>query len=350
MAERQVTPPNKALVVVLVALAAAAAAVLAARTFVSRKARPVVAAPFQADWQSVGRVDPALIRFAERASFPAGVESPACLAVGGDDNIHVGGEGRIAVFGAAGSRLAEMPAPSPLLAMTVAPDGRIFVSAGDHVEIIPPAGGDATRWAAPYEDAVMTAVAVRGEDVFVAEYAQRCVLHYDLSGKLLGKLAPPASEEDEDPDGPQSPLGTPFQVPSPHFDLAFAPDGMLRVVNPGLFRVEAWTIDGFREFAWGTGSNEIDGFLGCCNPAHIAVMRDGRIVTSEKGVARVKIYKADRGFGRNGLLDCVVAGPDSFSDQTVAPPIAADSAGNVVAMDLAAGTVKVFTPLENPGQ
>ena len=35
-------------------------------------------------------------------------------------------------------------------------------------------------------------------------------------------------------------------------------------------------------------------FFGCCNPAQLAVLPDGRFVTAEKGIPRVKIYSRER--------------------------------------------------------
>ena len=69
-----------------------------------------------------------------------------------------------------------------------------------------------------------------------------------------------------------------------------APDGLLRVVNPGMHRIEAYTPDGDLESFWGRRVDGIEGFCGCCNPANIAILPDGRIVTAEKGIPRVKVY------------------------------------------------------------
>jgi hypothetical protein len=332
MADRQVKPPNVALVVAILALAGGAVAVIAVRSAVPRKARPVLSSRFQPDWQGLGEVDPALIGFEEEASFAVGIDGAACMAVGPQDKIRVGGNSRIAIFAADGRRLGSIDVASPVTAMDVTADGKILAAMGDHMEVVDPAGGAAVRWAIPYDGAVLTGVAVRGDDVFASDYGKSVVLRYDLAGNLLGRLGGPDYKG--------------FQVPSPTFDLAFAPDGMLRVVNPGALQIEAWTTDGFREFAWGSASPDLDGFVGCCNPAHIAVMPDGRMVTSEKGIARIKVFKADRGFGQNGQLDCLVAGPDSFADQTAAPDIATDSRGRVMALDIAAGMVKVFRAVD----
>ena len=61
-------------------------------------------------------------------------------------------------------------------------------------------------------------------------------------------------------------------------------------MNPGRHKIEAYTFDGELETSWGTPATTIGGFSGCCNPTHIAMLPDGSFVTSEKGLARVKVY------------------------------------------------------------
>jgi len=86
-----------------------------------------------------------------------------------------------------------------------------------------------------------------------------------------------------------------------HFDAAMGPDGLVRIVNPRRLRIEAYTSRGDRELIWGRGGSTIETFYGCCNPAHIDILPDGRFFTLEKGRPRIKIYSID------GKLQAVVA-------------------------------------------
>ena len=81
-------------------------------------------------------------------------------------------------------------------------------------------------------------------------------------------------------------------------------DGLLYIANPGKHRVEVFTQDGVHrpELSWGEPSGNLNGFAACCNPIDVVALDDGRIVTVEKAVSRIKI------FGSNGKLDGVVAG------------------------------------------
>ncbi len=69
--------------------------------------------------------------------------------------------------------------------------------------------------------------------------------------------------------------------------------------------------------SWGLSSNGLEGFGGCCNPTDIALLPDGRVVTSEKGLPRVKVYSAD------GQLLSVVVPPEEFRPNAVGIDLAA---------------------------
>jgi hypothetical protein len=140
-------------------------------------------------------------------------------------------------------------------------------------------------------------------------------------------------------------------VPSPCLDVECGPDGLVWVSNPGRHRVESYTPDGEPRFAWGKPSASIDGFCGCCNPTGIALLPDGRCVTFEKGLPRVKV------FSREGRLDCVVAGPSSFADAMNSfGPVdpddlpggtldgAVDTAGRIHVIDRPGDALRVFVP------
>jgi hypothetical protein len=196
-------------------------------------------------------------------------------------------------------------------------------------------------------------------------------LRYNRSGKFIRRIG----KKDKARNIPG------FVVPSPYFDLAIAPDGLLRVVNPGRHRVEAYTYDGDFELAWGETSMRIEGFCGCCNPVNFALLPDGKFVTSEKGLPRIKIYDVD------GTFMEVVAGPEHFdknqkascpadrvtpASNDVNPPldprglkkgglssiddvsncqtggldVAVDSQGRVLALDPVERVVRIFKPIE----
>ena len=81
---------------------------------------------------------------------------------------------------------------------------------------------------------------------------------------------------------------------------------------------------------------EIEGFCGCCNPSHFTILNDGKFVTSEKGIARVKVYN------RLGILESVVAGSDQFIEGTVGLDLAVDSENRIYVLDPVKKMVRIF--------
>ena len=61
---------------------------------------------------------------------------------------------------------------------------------------------------------------------------------------------------------------------------------------------------------------------------------------------RVKVYRADRGYGQNGVLDSVVAGPETLGDSEIGLDLAVDSTGRVLVLDPGKRTVRVFVKVQ----
>jgi hypothetical protein len=186
----------------------------------------------------------------------------------------------------------------------------------------------------------LTSIAAAEEDVFVADAGNRVVLRYNTEGKLSGRIG--------DPDPNHNSRA--FAIPSPYFDVAVTGSEVVSVANPGARRIEAYTFDGDWLGEWGKASADIDGFYGCCNPANFAVLADGRFVTVEKGIPRIKVYS------RKGDFECVVAEPsvlgpgenvvDEIRDdhQVKVFDVATDSSGRILVLDPTSRTVRVFEP------
>jgi hypothetical protein len=194
-------------------------------------------------------------------------------------------------------------------------------------------------WEPPTTKSWFTGLSVAANDVYVADSANRVVLRYDRSGKLIGRVGQKSKERNIPG----------LIVPSPYLDVKLGLDGLLRVNNPGRHCVEVFTPNGDLEFSWGKPSASIEGFCGCCNPVGLALLLDGRCVTCEKGLPRVKIYSADR------TLDCVVASSELFHENSRAGLVstrsdgtlggldaAVDSQGRIYILDLVAGDVRVM--------
>ncbi|MFW6164132.1 MAG: NHL repeat-containing protein [Planctomycetota bacterium] len=280
-------------------------------------------------------IDPKLIAYREAATIALPFEQPRGVAVDQSDRIYAAGDHQIVVFGSDGARQSSIQTAGPPQALAVADDGAIFAATTDHVEVYAPDGERRASWDSLGEKAMVTSIAVADDAVFVADAGNRIVVHYDREGKLLGRIGK------KDPE-----RGVPgFLIPSPYFDLAVGPSGMLWVVNPGRRRVELYLRNGDLELAWGQSGTRVEAFSGCCNPSHIALLPDGGVVTSEKGTVRVKVYDA------HGALRCVVgAAPDPFDADDLDLDLAVDSAGRILVLDPNSKLLRIFTRKKDDGQ
>jgi hypothetical protein len=242
-------------------------------------------------------IDPNLIIYEESIEpINTGFTNTHAIALDAQGSIYIAGDKAVRIFTESGNLLDEIVLTGVPRSLTVADDGKIYVAIIDHVEVYSRQGKQLARWDGLGKRALLTSIAVSKNDLFVADAGNRIVMHYDTNGNLINRIG----DKDDDRNIPG------FVIPSPYFDLVMRRDDLLRVVNPGMHRIEAYTFDGDFEFSWGKFSTSIEGFCGCCNPINIAVLGDDSFVTCEKGLARIKIYDPE------GAFVGVVAGPEQF--------------------------------------
>jgi hypothetical protein len=270
------------------------------------------------------------------------------VAVGPEDRIYVAGDMAIHCYEIDGKLVSKTDLEHEPTCLAVAGSGHampgsVYVGMKDHVETINPEGVVEAAWDAVEGKAQLTSIALAKDDVFVADAGNRVVLRYDTGGALLGRIGQRDKEHGI----------AGLVIPSPFFDVAVAADGLLWVVNPGATRLEAYSFDGRIELFWGEGGAGIDEFFGCCNPANFTILSDGRFVTTEKGLLRVKVYTAD------GRLDCLVAGPEQLEDpagnaegsrfdhEYKALDVARDSKDRIVILDLTTSKLRIYEPKQD---
>ncbi len=298
---------------------------------------------FDYDLGGYEKIDPALVRYRQAAVIPVAMAEVRGVAADAQDRILVAGDKSVAFFAPDGKRLNEIKLDQGPYCLAVgggehAFPGRLYVGMRDHVEVYDTQGKRLAVWDRPGPRAVLTSIALGEEDVFVADAGSLVVWRYDVAGKVIrqiGKRDPSAGIAG-------------FVCPSPYFDVALAPDGLLRITNPGVHRVEAYTTDGHHELSWGKAGGAIGDFCGCCGPSNIALLPDGRVVTAEKGIPRVKVYSP------TGEFECVVAGPDILAPDLTAAietcdehtrkavDLAVDGRQRVLVLDPAARCVRIF--------
>jgi len=282
--------------------------------------------PFEYNIENFKQIDAKLLQYSEINQIPLCFQNVSGIAVGFEDNICVTGDESILIMHNDGQLLSTISTGETALCLDVDKNGDLYLGMNDHVEVYDRDGTKKAQWEFLGDKALITSIAASNDYVFVADAGNRVVRKYDKSGNnLLG-----IGEKDESRDIPGC------VIPGRFFDVSIDPDGFLWVVNPGRHSLENYTFNGDLRSYWGEYSMEIEGFCGCCNPSHITILDDGKFITSEKGIARIKVYN------RLGNLESVVAGPSQFIEGTKGLDLANDSNGRIYVLDPMKKSVRIF--------
>jgi sugar lactone lactonase YvrE len=299
---------------------------------------------FQLDLQRQVQVPPELLGYRQQAQFGTTLREPHAIAVTAEGTILVAGDQAIVRLNAAGQVLGtiQLDQAPACLAAGPAAEQRIYVACGRHIVVLGADGETISQWPDLEPQSVLTSIVVSGEHLYVADAGQRVVHIFDRDGRALRRIGAVDPERH----------ASEFVIPSPYFDVVAGADDTLWVVNPGKRHLECYSLTGDLQSIWGQGGASIADFFGCCNPAHIALLPDGRFVTSEKGIPRIKVYS------EAGDFECVVAGP---SELGVSASALTDARGNqaervfdvavapdgaIVVLDTRERTVRVFVAKE----
>ena len=283
---------------------------------------------FRYDDAAMRQVDPALIGYHEVSQIQTGMQKPACIAMGADGKLYVAAKELVKVFDSGGQAVRSFAISGEPTAIAADVAGQVYVALRYHVEVFGVDGARKASWSGLGPTAHISSVAVGHDRVYVADSGQRAgrVLAYALDGSSAGELAKADAKG-----------GVPGIItPSSHMDVAVAADGNVWVANPGRHQLELYSPAGELLRSFGQSGTAIDQFLGCCNPSDFALLSDGRIVTAEKGVPRVKVFRDD------GHFQNVVAAPASFGDNRAGLDVVTDSTGRVLVLEPGTSAIRVF--------
>ena len=251
------------------------------------------------------------------------------VAVDASGRIFAAGAGGVNVLDEQGKLIHHWPRPDEVRCIAVAEDGKIYLAAGGRIVKLDADGKELASWekVGPGGAALgrITSLAVRGIELLAADADQRCVHRFTVEGDFSNDVA--RAEQGN----PESGL----VVPSPHLDCAFDANGNVLVTDPGRQRVETYTLDGKLLSHWGEAGMAAAKFCGCCNPTDIAAAPDGKVVTAEKGIFRVKVYD------KAGKMLAYIA-PELFSEKEAGMDLAVDGAGRIYVADPGDGKIRVF--------
>ncbi|MBN1866895.1 NHL repeat-containing protein [Candidatus Sumerlaeota bacterium] len=242
------------------------------------------------------------------------------IAFDSKDNLYVAGETGVSVFDPSGSLLREMRTESPARCVTVGLDGRVYVGLRTSIVVFDPEGRQVAAWGEkgrePGQFLFITSIALSGSQLYVADAGNRCIHRYAIDGDYADDLRG-------------------FNIPSPYFDCVTDRDGVLYVAHTAKHQVERYDANWKKLGAWGEFGTNPEGFSGCCNPTNIALLSEGRIATTEKGIPRFKVYDAE---GR--MLAYV--GPEAFPQAAAGMDLAVDSRGRLALLEPVESKIRFY--------
>lgn len=282
--------------------------------------------PYVYNIEKLKRIDSTLVKYKEQYSFTPKLINIKALAIDNEDKVYVSGDDGVAIFENDGKFISRFNTPEKANCIAVDNSRNVIIGMKNHIEIYGQNGNLISKWKTISEKTIITSIAINKRDIFVADAGNRIVYRYNKSGRLLNTIG--KKDESKGIKG--------FIIPSPYFDLAIGRNEELWVVNPGLHTLMAFKPEGDLITPWKKSSMGVDGFNGCCNPSHIAMLSNGSFVTSEKGIERVKIHN------QTGEFECAVASPENFVSGSRGMDLAVDSQDNIFVLDPENNKIRIF--------
>ena len=290
------------------------------------KTEDQVANQYEYNIDKLKQVDTNLLCYKETQQIAVDAKEILGLAVDNDDNIFVSCNDKVLIYRSIGDKTASFTIPAPANCINLDETGKIYLGFKDHIEIWSKDGKLINKWDTINSAAYITSIAIDESSVFLADAGNKRVQQFNRNGQFINQFGKRDKEK-----------GIPgLFIPSPYFDVMIGRDGEIWAVNTGRHSFEAYDKAGNLKSSWKRSSMQVDGFSGCCNPSHTAILSDGSFVTTEKGIERVKIHAA------NGDLKCVVAKPDQFVKGTTGLDVAVDSKDRILILDPVKKMVRVF--------
>jgi hypothetical protein len=281
---------NKGIVIFLIVLAVVIVAVIVG-DYLSGRPNKSNPNPFEYSVDEFKNVDSTLIHYKESKNFKLGFAEPAAITIEAD-KIYLAGDNKLQIIEPTGKLITEISLSGKPKTLEVTTEN-IYIAVNNQILVYKHDGTLLKEWEPLDGNVLITAISSVENMVYVADAGKRKVYKYTTDGDLLLEFDGKAEEG----------VLHGFIIPSGFFDLDINPDGDLWVVNPGMHALEQYTAEGQLREHWNKTGIMIEGFSGCCNPAHFTFLPDGRFVTSEKGLVRIKTYKP------SGEFEGVVAAP-----------------------------------------
>jgi hypothetical protein len=273
--------------------------------------------------ETLSKVDSLMIGYHETGRISVKLDNPTAMHIDAENRLFVASGKNIYELDTSGLAVRTIPVESEVTSFVTDDTGKFYCAGEKQVVVSDSSGVKRTVWNIGQENTLLTSIVVNGDHIFAADAGMKTVWHLNKQGKVIGRIA--------DRDTVRGIDG--LIIPSAYLDLAIGQDGSLWVANTGRHRLENYRQNGDLISYWGEAGAAIQNFCGCCNPAYFALLPDGRFVTSEKGILRVKVYN------QAGKFESVVAA--SFKGES-AVNIAVDSYGTIFILDRHEKAIRQF--------
>jgi hypothetical protein len=279
-------------------------------------------------------VDSSKICYEEIMQIPVNLEEINGLAVDKNSDVYLTGDKEVQIYDSGFKLQAGFKLENSANCIALSSAQKILLGIGDHVEVYNRDGKVSASWSSFNSDGYITSIVQIGEYIYVADAGNKVVLKYDQSGNLQSEIG--RKDTIHGING--------FILPSLYLDVATGPGEDLWVNNTGRHLLQNFSEDGKLNTSWGEPSIMLEGFAGCCNPVHFAILPDGCFVTYEKGMDRVKIYD------RTGAFVCVVTAPTAIDESGLTNcnngakvhDLAVTQKGNILVLDANLKMIRVF--------
>lgn len=277
--------------------------------------------PYEYSLEEFSNIPKEKITYRETAFLDPELQEVKAMALDPNNRVFITGGKDVVVFNGEHKKEYAFTLPQEAGCIAVDDTGTLYAGFRNGVVLFDDRGNRKAEWADLGYQALLTSIAVYGDMVYVADAGNAMVMEFDRSGRLIDYI----SSKNEQ-----------FVIPSPYFDIASRKMDSLWVVNPGRGKIVLFDNKNKPVQSIGFPSNELEGFGGCCNPIHLALLKDGSLVTAEKGIARIKVYDV------KGNMTDVVAGPAQFDSGTVIADLAIASNDEIYVLDPKRKGVRIF--------
>jgi hypothetical protein len=298
-----------------------------ALNYINSKPNKAKENPYEYNVDEFKEVDPALIHYKEVRQIKVHLADYSALT-SYNGNIYLAANMDLSVLSPLGERISQFTIKPDARALAV-DENNIVIAFKEFIEVYTHQGELNYTIEQFSDSSVYTSITIWNEKIVVADAGKRRLYGFKGTDKVM---------EIEGVSGAKNLHG--FIIPSAYFEVAVNAENELWSTNPGMHSLQHYNESGDLLAEWDKISMEIEGFTGCCNPAQFTFLPDGRFLTSEKGMPRIKIYS------QTGELESVVAAPYKFEGNQHAAEVAVINE-TIFALDFDRKMIRVFEKI-NP--